>query len=119
MRILVLGLVVFSMFIGEASMACGSHGCSAVSVAVDVNISGGRGGGCGYYNECGGGYGFRPFFGRGGVAFRRGRRLARRSRRAAFFGFYGRSARLAARSDAAFGRAAFRSGFGGPRPVPF
>lgn len=112
--------------VGSESFACGSHSCGgggarvAVSVRVRVSVGGGYGGGCGG-GGCGGGYGggyaygggygYRPFFGRGGVAFRRSFRLARRANRAAFFGFYNRSANLYARSDAAFNRGVNRYNF--------
>jgi len=56
-----------------------------------------------------GAYGRPLLIGRGAVAFRRGNRLHRRSRRAAFFGFYGRANRLAFRGDAAYNRGFIRN----------
>lgn len=91
-------LLTFAVLAADAQ-ACGSHG--------------GCGGGCGGGGFYGGGYGrgyySNPYYsfpgiGNGQVAFRRGRRLARRSRRAAWFGFYGRSNRLAIRAGWAFNR---------------
>lgn len=120
MRSLALVMISFALLSSDMAAACGSHGCGGGgSFRLSINIrasgggygggygGGGYGGGCGGYGGCGGGggyYGGRPFFGRGAVAFRRSNRLARRSARAARWGFYNRSANLAYRSDAAFQR---------------
>ena len=118
MKVIFLALAAITLFTAKTASAC-SHGCGGggVSVGVSVNVGGGNGGGYGggyggsYGGGYGGGYGHRPWLvGGGAVAARRGSRLARRANRAAFFGFQGRANRLAARSDAAFGRANFRSG---------
>jgi hypothetical protein len=104
-------MLVVTMLVSEVSLACGSHGmCGGGGVNVQVAV-GVQAGGCGG-GACGGAVGFGPrplIVGGGAVAFRRSRRLARRANRAAFFGFFGRANRLAARSDAALGRAAFRN----------
>ena len=137
-----LGMLVLAMvaFAGNDASACGSHGCGGgtsvnVNVRVAVNVGGGYGygggcggwgGGCGGWGGgCGGWgggcgsfgpwFGPRPFFGRGGVAFRRSFRLQRRAQRAAAFGFFGRAQNLQARSDAAFSRGLFRAGVAQPR----
>jgi len=89
---LLVALAVFSAP-GDAN-ACGSHGGCGGGVGVHVGV-----------------YGRPGIVGGGAVAFRRARRLARRSRRAAFFGFYGRSARLGWRANAAFGRGMYRAGY--------
>ena len=64
-------------------------------------------GGGGFYG--GGYYGGRAIVGAGGVAYRRGNRLHRRGRRAAWFGFYGRANRLHARGNAAYARGNYRN----------
>lgn len=120
MRKVVIALVlVLSLSFGSSAVACGLCGCGDDHGAVFIG-GGGFGGGYGYGGGYGGGYGRgygygygggyfgRPFFGFGGVAFRRGLRLERRSYRAASFGLFGRSARLQARAGAAFGRAGNR-----------
>lgn len=105
-----------ALFTSDVSLACGSHGgCGGVrsfSFSLTIRSSGGGCGGgmCGGGGYYGGGYYGRPWFGGGAMAFRRSNRLAFRSMRAARWGFYGRSARLAYRSDAAFGRGMYRAG---------
>lgn len=94
--------------------ARGCSGCHGVQGAVGGFVGGhaiaggAMGGG---YVASGNPYYRFPGVGGGQVAFRRARRLARRSRRAAWFGFYGRANRLAFRSIAAYHRGAFRSGW--------
>jgi hypothetical protein len=117
MRIALMSLFLLAMTTADVANACGSHGgCGGSNVSVNIDINIGRGGfgggGCGGGMSCGGAFGPR-FFGAGGVAERRGRRLARRAERrqframrAARLGFPFRAARLQASAD----RTAFRSG---------